>query len=674
MHAQGADEVALHHPEGLGEEEGVGRLARAHVHDLPPELSGHGGVEFGSAHRVLGARRHVPAGAGLGVPQAPEVPAGEDHGRVEADDGEVARHVEDALLDGLPRLGLEEVDLRRVAPGQARAVVAVVDVARLARGPVDAAEDHSGVAARVVMVLEPDLHAAVAGEVAPGEVVAREGAALVPHEELGPLTHPGRVDADVVRHHVRGEADAAPAALLAQPLQRGPAAELGRDLVVEEGVGRGRGLGVAAAALDLGARGAPLPDADEPERVEAPRGQRVELLVGDGVQRPDVAPVGDGELVEPDQAALRHHHDVGHPVAVRREALVLALHARVDVGARGPRAREEGLLLLADEVEAAEEAEQAVAEEEPPARLDVLELARQGIGRGGGGAAQHRDEVLPLGPEARQAREAPLRGSQGGRVVSRRGAARGREDGLVEKEAEGREGGILVGEPEEEELLEGLLPADPGPGGVPGALEPGRRVLLAAIHLEGREALHEGGEEPLEPSPADLARDVLEEEPEAVGRDALAVEAGHVVEDLVDEGHGVEAARLDRALGKEGRVDGFVDAAREGPRGSEVRQYHVAAAAVQASFDAEGVAGPAGDMEFHDAVAGPRLEGAVALEGGEPHHQHRGTIAHRHLQGRLSACAKRAAASFDTTPWSAPMKEVGRGGFGSFAPPACEAS
>ena len=85
-----------------------------------------------------------------------------DHRRVEADDREVARHVEDALLHRLAGVLSQEVDLRRVAPGQARAVVAVVDVAHPARGAVEALEDDRRVGAVVVVVLEPDAHAAVA--------------------------------------------------------------------------------------------------------------------------------------------------------------------------------------------------------------------------------------------------------------------------------------------------------------------------------------------------------------------------------------------------------------------------------------------------------------------------------------------------------------------------------
>ncbi len=51
VHAQRADEIALQQPEGLGQEQGVGRFGRHPVHHLAPELVGHGRVEllFGQA-------------------------------------------------------------------------------------------------------------------------------------------------------------------------------------------------------------------------------------------------------------------------------------------------------------------------------------------------------------------------------------------------------------------------------------------------------------------------------------------------------------------------------------------------------------------------------------------------------------------------------------------------
>ena len=156
VHAQRADEVPLHQPERLGEEQRVGRLGRHPVDDLAPELDGHGRVELPARQAVLGARGDGPARPRLREPQPLVVPLGQGHRGVEADDREVPGDVEDRLDHRLAHLGLEEVELGGVVPGHARAVVAVVDVARRARPVVDALEDDGGVGPVVVAVLDPD--------------------------------------------------------------------------------------------------------------------------------------------------------------------------------------------------------------------------------------------------------------------------------------------------------------------------------------------------------------------------------------------------------------------------------------------------------------------------------------------------------------------------------------
>ena len=98
----------------------------------------------------------APPAARLGVPQPLDVLLGERHRRVEADDRELPRHVEDGLDDRLAHLGLEVVELRRVVPGHRGAVVAVVDEALLAAPVVDALEDHRGVGVVEVVVLDVD--------------------------------------------------------------------------------------------------------------------------------------------------------------------------------------------------------------------------------------------------------------------------------------------------------------------------------------------------------------------------------------------------------------------------------------------------------------------------------------------------------------------------------------
>ena len=91
------------------------------------------------------------------------------------------------------------------------------------------------------------------------------------------------------------------------------AAEVVRDPVVVERVGRRHRIGVAAHPLDPLRRDGALPQADQPEARDAPARERVELLVRDRVERPDVAAVAARQLVEPDVGALGHEHDPRHP-------------------------------------------------------------------------------------------------------------------------------------------------------------------------------------------------------------------------------------------------------------------------------------------------------------------------------------------------------------------------
>ena len=82
------------------------------------------------------------------------------------------------------------------------------------------------------------------------------------------------------------------------------AAEVAGDRVVVERIGRRDRVGVAAQPLDPLRRLGPLPQADQPQAGDAPAGQPVELLVGDRVERPDVAGIASRQLVEPDIGAL----------------------------------------------------------------------------------------------------------------------------------------------------------------------------------------------------------------------------------------------------------------------------------------------------------------------------------------------------------------------------------
>jgi len=99
------------------------------------------------------------------------VAPGERHRGIEADDRELAGDVEDCLDDGLANLGLQVIELRRVVPRHARAVVAVVDVAGLAAPRVGALEHDRRVGRVPVVVLDLDRDPLVVGKVSAGERV-----------------------------------------------------------------------------------------------------------------------------------------------------------------------------------------------------------------------------------------------------------------------------------------------------------------------------------------------------------------------------------------------------------------------------------------------------------------------------------------------------------------------
>ena len=167
VHAEGAHEIALEHPERLGQEERVGHLGRDPVDDLAPELDRHARIELGLAHGVRGAGRDAVAGPGLRPPQPSDVALGEDHRSVETDHREAPRDVDDGADDLLPDLRVQEVELRGVVPRKARAVVAVVDEAFLARRPVEPLEHDRGIAVVPVVVLDDDSRRGIRCEVGP---------------------------------------------------------------------------------------------------------------------------------------------------------------------------------------------------------------------------------------------------------------------------------------------------------------------------------------------------------------------------------------------------------------------------------------------------------------------------------------------------------------------------
>src|SRR5690348_5180398 len=122
-------------------------------------------VEFCLAHAVFSAGRNGSARSGTRKPEPMEMPFGQRHGSVEANDREEARYVKDGLDYLLSNRGIQVVELRGVVPGEAGAVVAVIDVARLSGPLVAAAKDDGGVGLLEIVVFDFDFDAGVVREV-----------------------------------------------------------------------------------------------------------------------------------------------------------------------------------------------------------------------------------------------------------------------------------------------------------------------------------------------------------------------------------------------------------------------------------------------------------------------------------------------------------------------------
>ena len=275
------------------------------------------------------ARDGMPSdGTGQRPPQPLDVLLGEHHRGVEPDDREAPGDVEDRLDDLLADDRIQEVELRGVVPREARPVVAVVDVAVLAAPAVEALERDGRVRVVPVVVLEDDPDALVRRQVRPGVGVGRVGRLGQRQEPFRVLDHPARIDAHVVGHHVAREADAAGPGPVAQVRVGALAADVLGDPVVVERVGAGDRVRVAAHALDPLRRDGALPQADEPQPGDAPAGELVQLLVGDGIERPDVATVAARQLVQPDVRALGDEDEPRHPGRVAGERLGLLRRPR----------------------------------------------------------------------------------------------------------------------------------------------------------------------------------------------------------------------------------------------------------------------------------------------------------------------------------------------------------
>ena len=114
-------------------------------------------------HAVLGAGWDGPALPRFGEPQALDMLLGQGHGCVKTDDGEIARHVQDGLDDGLAHFCPGIIQLGGIVPGHGGAVVAVVNISGITGPAVEALENHCCVGLVVIMVFDLDAYAFVVG-------------------------------------------------------------------------------------------------------------------------------------------------------------------------------------------------------------------------------------------------------------------------------------------------------------------------------------------------------------------------------------------------------------------------------------------------------------------------------------------------------------------------------
>ena len=625
MHAQRANEVALHQPEGLGQQQRARHFGGHAIHHLAPELMRHGLIELGLAHAVLGARRNCAARSRPRKPQPVKVPLGQRHRRVKADHGKEARHVQNRLDHLLADGWIQVVELRRVVPGKAGAVVAVVDVAGFAALQVAAAEDHRGVRLLIVVVLDLDLHARVTREVGAVKAVNRIGRIWPRDEPFRLLDHPRRIDAHVVGNHVAGQPNTVQVSAVAQIRVSRLAAQIFGNCVVEERIGRSHRVRIAAEQLDCLGGSAALPDADQPQRIQPARGERGELLVWNLIEAGNRAPILPAHLRQPHVGALGDQHDGRHPGGVGRELLIFVRRIAEDgnlggadhvrplllaalamapggfAGLHGGRVElhpDSQLFLMQNLAGDQQVMIQAVAQHRLPQLANQRQLLAERARRAHRRRPQQLQQVHRLGAGERNQRA-------GCKIIGKlpRHLAIHRPLGqrlFLEKLLEGLKGFIAVGGPQQQQLLQ-------RDGPVRCAIrlsgKPLARRHLAADHRSAGKLLDKGQQHPAQRLGAHNAGKPLQRLAHDRRVEPLAVTRHQHVAGLVDQAHRVELAGMNRLLGMLLHLAYLVDAVGKFAASGHIGKNHVPRV---------------GEQRIRELVAFTRLPGYMEL-----HHNNR---------------------------------------------------
>ncbi len=266
-----------------------------------------------------------------------------------------------------------------------------------------------------------------------------------------------------------------------------------------------------------------LPQADEPEPRDPASRELIELLVGDRIERPDLAAVATRQLIEPDVRALGGKDEARHPVAIVAEPLGLDVGAGEGRRLRGARSapaaatepQVKGPFLLRQQVLARDEARRELRRQDaPPAVAGVPQLARERGRRVARGRAEQIDERLAAARRVAVDPEDAVDAARQRRVRLGLGD-RPRVDERMEWLARGVRGGDV----EEQERLEEV------------------RATRLRTELRGQPI-----EDVVDAPPPELRVELGQGVAEDVRRDLLLVVVDERVADLVEEPQGDDLA------------------------------------------------------------------------------------------------------------------------------------
>src|SRR5215510_5205332 len=114
---------------------------------------------------MLGPGRDRASRARLREPQALDMFLSKCHCRVEADDWEVARDVQNSLNDSFAYLCFQVIQLSGIIPRKRCTIIAMINITDIAAKMIAALKDDGSIGLIVVMIFEIDTHTNIIREI-----------------------------------------------------------------------------------------------------------------------------------------------------------------------------------------------------------------------------------------------------------------------------------------------------------------------------------------------------------------------------------------------------------------------------------------------------------------------------------------------------------------------------